>query len=789
MSRVKTMSDPSPRTFPRWIVPVAAGVASLAVGVGSYLVTAPLATPRVVQPEVVIVDQLTLGDGFAPLDEVAAAGEPVLISAEVLRSDPVADAAATLAVALDAVDSVASGGTPATPETDPIGGLTVVDPCPEAGDPEASCPGGSRATVLASVAPPALELWAGQAVVESCLIEPTSTSVGYRLVTTVPVSITVRYVDGGRDQRKTYSTSADARRDWETSAEETGEWPTLAHCGVLTDLTPGWSGRVTFTATASDGSVAVDTLDLDTGPGLVVPPSFTRPLTNTALMISVPSTEFHSAKFHAIAVPFGDPAPACDFGEDADVLSPVTTAVETVTGEQLEAAGHLPTYVLRHAAFFVVPEASTVTVCAGVGIRSGWTIPETIFSEVLHSPDLVLPVVSVEGFEPAPGVRATEVALTAQTDLAAGDCGVWEVLDPDGAVLCDYRQLDGDFVGWDAALTVTARGSALGSTSERVFLVPVSPQECGLGCELPRTQYVDVPVSFRDPCIGDGCSASFLGTVRLRVDWEHGTRSWFGDWLRDDAPQPSSAAPALETLTSPVPATEVGANGDLWVNVPLETDVPASAVVEAYRLEEARDPVLIDTWTGADLDTSHVASLGPLEGGGAYYGFRVSLTDADGDTSVYSWLGGEDRGWARGVLRTPTADVPMTAEVTLQAADGAEIAVGVADLDVGGYLGWRQPGTRIDDVACGSGAVTVPFDSAVADIAGRNPTTRVWLRVQVSPLGENGVDPTGCTWRGARPPAEVFIAEVPYRDILDGATVTVTTESGYTAVIRLTPAG
>ncbi|MEQ1736762.1 MAG: hypothetical protein ABL886_10235, partial [Rhodoglobus sp.] len=184
----------------------------------------------------------------------------------------------------------------------------------------------------------------------------------------------------------------------------------------------------------------------------------------------------------------------------------------------------------------------------------------------------------------------------------------------------------------------------------------------------------------------------------------------------------------------------------------------------------------------------HEAALGPLEGGGIYYGFLVRLTDAEGDTSVYSWRGGEERSWSRGILRTPEAEVSMMAAVTVQAVGGGAIAVGVADLDVGGALEWRQPGTRIDDVVCGSDPVTVPFDSDTANIQGTNPTTRVWLRVQVSALGENGVDATGCTWRGGRPPAEVFIADIPYRDILDGVTATVTTESGYTAVIRLTPA-
>lgn len=505
-------------------------------------------------------------------------------------------------------------------------------------------------------------------------------------------------------------------------------------------------------------------------------------------MVSVPSGELGSAQFHAIAVPFGEPAASCDFGEDADTLSPVTTATDTVTPEQLEAGGYLPNYVLRQAAFFVVPEASTVTVCAGLGGRTGGTVPDTIFSEVLHSPDLVLPVVSVVGFETAPEVRATDVTITAASDLSAPDCGNWELSDASGTILCDYTQLDGDFVGWDAALTLTARGSALGSTGERVFVVPVSPQECGLGCELPRTQFVDVPVSFRDPCIGDGCPASFLGTARLRVDWEHGTRSWFGDWLRDDAPAPSPDTPNLDTVTRPAPVTDVRVNGDLWAGVVLETDVPASAVVEAYRLNEAIEPVLVATWADTDLETSHVAALGPLEGGGIYYGFLVRLTDADGDTSVYSWRGGEERSWSRGILYTPSPDVPMTAEVTVQAVDGGAIAVGVADLHVGGVLGWQQPGTRIDDVACGTGSVSVPFDSEVADIAGRNPITTVRLTVQVSPRGENGVDEIGCTWRGARPPAEVFIARIPYRDLLDGVTATVTTESGYTAVIRLTPA-
>ncbi len=777
--------NPTPRPMPRWILPVVAGVASIAVGVTSFLVTAPFAAPRVVPPETIIVDQLTLNDGFESLADVAAEGEPQLLSASVPRSNPDADAAATLAAALDAIDATARGEEPAESESEPAGGITVLDPCLGASSPDDPCPDGSRATVLASVAAQALQVWAEPAIFESCTVESRTTSVGYAFITTLPVSVTVRWVDGGRDKSDSFVTSAAARERWATSAAGEEGGSRITHCGSVSGLTAGWSGRLTFTATAEDGSTASATLDVGTGAGLVVPPSYARPLTNSAVMVSVPSNQYAQAQFHAIAVPFGERAAECDFGEFADTLAPATTASDTVTAEQLDAAGYLPAYVRRHAAFFVVPEASTITFCAGVG--SEGRLFDTIFSEVLHSPDLVLPVVSVVGFEVAPGVRANEVELSARSELSAPVCGSWRLFDAPGTILCDYSRINGDYLGWDAALTIKSRGSALGSSAERDLLVPVSPQPCGLGCELPTTQFVDVPVSYRDPCLGNGCPASFLGTVRLQVDWEHGTRSWFSDWLSAGA-GPALETPTFDTISFPAPVTEVREDGILWAGVGLETDVPTSVVVEAYRLEEGEEPVLAATWTDTSVSTEHAGALGPLEGGGVWYGFLARFTDAEGDTSVYSWRGGKEREWAHGILLTPTAEVRMTAEVTVQAADGGPIAVGVAELIVGNVPGWQQPETGIREIVCGSGPVRVPFTSDAGTSGGRNPTTGVALLVEVSPLGENGVDATGCTWRGDRPPAESFIARIPYRDALDGVTATVTTESGYTAVIRLTPA-
>jgi hypothetical protein len=795
------------RGIPAWLLPVVAGVAAVAVGVTGFLIASPFAAPREADPEVVAAWELRTNDGFTPLAEVAAAGEPELAPTTVLRTDGVADAAAAIADALADADALAAGDEPSDREPAPFDGVTVLDPCPEAGDPAEDCPEGSRATVLATIAPPPLQVWAGWAAAEDCEIEPTTTSVGFRIVTTRPVSVAMRYFDDGRDQTATIATNAAQRAAWEASgADEDGEWLLITHCGILNDLTAGWTGILTVTVTADDGSTASDTVWLGTGAGLVVPPSWTRIINRTSLMVSVPGVLTTTAKFHALAVPFGQPTPSCDFSEFADVLDPVTTVAETITAAQLEERGYLARYTTRHTAFFVVPEASTVVVCAGSseGSPRDWTVPEHLFSEVLYSPDLALPVITVEGFAVAPGVRANEVEITGSPGGAPRACGRWSAGDTeDGAVLCNYAGLDGSYPGWDAAYVLTARGSALGSASERVFVLPVSPQNCGLGCELPETTYIDVPISFRDPCLGD-CPASFLGTVRLRVDWEHGTRSWQRDWLREEGPAPASDFPVLETESSPGPFTPVGADGDQFGTVRILTDVPTIATLSVYRISESAEPVLVDTRSTSALETERWMTFGPLEGGYVYYGLRVELTDAEGDTSVYASHHRDVRPWARGYFQTEAAEQTMAAQVTVSAADGAEVVVGSSELRVGsgglfavdtsegprlvarGF--WEGFRSSFDEVICGAGALEVPFDNETSLVAAANPDTSLRLRLSIATRAEveaEGGD-IGCAWRGAGRTTETFDATIPYRDLLDGASVTVTNENGYTATIRLT---
>jgi len=784
------MTNTEPRTVPSWLTPVVASVAALAVGVTGFLVASPFATPRMAELTTVDAFVLPAVEAVSPVGASSVDENGVVVARSVTTlpvTAPIDDLRVAMTEALAEAETESTGEVPDTAPDEPVdtSGLTVLDPCPEAGGSDADCPTGTRATVLKSIDLPALDLWftLDRTPVE-CPAVTTSTSIALRVATNIPATISLWYEAGGMTITQEFEKTLAERSEWQ-SAAEAGEFRWLLHCVELVDLPDAWSGVVTIRAVADDGTVVTRAPRFTADTSLVTPPSWVRPVGRSAVMISVPAIDTNTVQLRAIAVPFGQPTPSCDFGDDVPgVLEPLEVVQERFTREELEARGYVTAFVKRFTAGFIVPEASTVTLCAGTfPAVGGGVLPDSVFSEVFYSPDLVLPVVTVSEFAIADGVRP-EVSLTARIGSSDGQvCGEWQTGRPVGeaAVVCRYAAFDGK-AGWDSALVVTAEGTGFDSTLTQSFVLPISPQSCGLNCELPATQFVDVPVSSRAPCIGS-CPPSYLGTVRLQIDWEHGTRSWFGDWLREEAGAPDSDAPLLDTAQRPELEPLVAGESTQRASVRIATDVPTTMRLTVQRIVDFDVSEVVQEVVSTEFATERTVELGPLAAGSVYYALRVELTDADGNTSVYSPLSEAARSWVNAVFRTDVPQVSTSVDVSITAPDGLPLAIGTTELLIGGGR-WFERRDRIDEKWCTTGPV--PFTETTATVYARSPSG-FRLTAGVTRAPDSADDQSTCLIRGAQP-IEEFTGTISYDDIFTGATVTVTNENGYIATLRLSPA-
>ena len=168
---------------------------------------------------------------------------------------------------------------------------------------------------------------------------------------------------------------------------------------VLRDLPGDWSGQVSIIGIDDAGNrVEIQNYVAVPADG-IVPPFEVEPLNSTIVMISIPTVDVSSVRFTAFVVPFGDDPAPCEFDSDADNELEVAGVVEDhFTRAELDARNYRREYVERHAAAFVVPEASTISLCAGWVDAHGWSssIPDHVYSQVVHSPDRILPVVTVD---------------------------------------------------------------------------------------------------------------------------------------------------------------------------------------------------------------------------------------------------------------------------------------------------------------------------------------------------------------------------------------------------------
>jgi len=401
-----------------------------------------------------------------------------------------------------------------------------------------------------------------------------------------------------------------------------------------------------------------------------------EPLSNSGMMMSVATERNADVRFAAFVVPFGRPARACDFDTDGRSIPSFAQFDEEVSETYLVERGLDPSYRERHTAGFVLPEASTITLCAGWGFRGARSnVPTNTFSEVWTSPDLTMPVITVSRAIMDARVRTAaldDIVLTGFVGDTGNECGQWRPWGENSPALCDYTVGQAATPSWDLPLGLKTVTTAFGSTAKHFYTIPVYPKVCGVGCVTPEPEFYDIPLEARNPCLGNGCGESRAGSVRLRVEWVDGQDSWADTWLREDAPAPVSTAPVFDR-SAVVTLGEVSADRvSQTVELRVSTDREASVVL---RLAETFSGAVVYAREVVDPEfrRSRVMRFDDVPMGRTY-SMVLEVTSRDGTTNVYAADPARGRTWAGGVFATSRSNIDVEASMSISRTDGGPVA-------------------------------------------------------------------------------------------------------------------
>ena len=531
-------------TIPKWLLPVLAIVAAVAVGVAATLIglrfqpqESVASTPETVTAPVLApltpVDNDDPGSGYIwglsdtlGTQDVAAPGVvlPDLdLQGALDRFAAATDPAAELeAIAADAETD---------PAPDPAG-----DPCALAdGTPPADCPPGVTGAIFALVTPPEFRV-TGQAYppTESeygvrgnplgplwCLpsVGLGDTDVPFGILSTVPATFRVLYwPEGHTDRSLSVSAAApDNSAAWVSqlgSAVSAGDLPPLQRCVVFPDLEPETAYRAQIIGTTPEGLVRISGAIAFNSSGAPTRPAaefqvlgqnyvFVRALHSADQRVEVravitnPPGGISGGDAHLTGCPNGPSA-----------LSAIAGQIYDVPEAEVVALNAPRDYVKRTASVFRVPEGADVIFCArwlpsGSDITS-WERNAPLFETVasFSAPDRILPVLTLDAGGPASEV-GTDIRLVVSTAEGVV-CGETDLL-VDGAVprdnpvLCDpsvlasasarerdRRYWSEEFSG-DLVLTTTLTKND-GSIETNTAIIPASRSNCFGVCDLPRPQ-------------------------------------------------------------------------------------------------------------------------------------------------------------------------------------------------------------------------------------------------------------------------------------------------------------
>lgn len=780
-------------------MPIVASLAALAVGVGAFAIAAPFAAPRTVEPELLDAWVLPTSTGLTPLafeaSEPQAPIDELLSPTTVSTADPASPASVRAAMEAMVAERAAldrevpdSLVVPLSRLSSADVGLIGSDPCALVPLTGGACPDGARATVLDTdfSRPLALRLTNQLRCVDG---ERQRNDYEFMAYTNRPVSLTVEYRASTDTRTLTIETTDDAREAWLDAGAQGFVW----HCIALTELPPNWGDTVRILATDERGGTAEVEQRLnwiDTG---AEPPSWVEPMSDSGVIISIPAKFTSTVRFLAFAVPFGQDAPVCDFDDVENAIQPFEQIRAQFSPQQLRDLGYREIFTERHTASFVVPEASTVSVCAGwVNNSYVWegNIPDEIYGQVLHSPDLAYPTVSVveSGFDD--WIESNPVFLRATLGGTDRSCGSWRTGLSHDRVICDLTPFAAEpDPAWSTALVVSTRQEGTPPGAERRYTYFINPKPCGPGCDSIAPVFLDVPLPAQTECLGNGCPRVLRGWVRLKVDWVDGQDSWLSDWGREDTPPEGADTPVLDrslgiTVGAPsadglTAAATAAIVTDREVTMRAELSVDFSLSGDSARIARTPDLVIVDD----EFFARRTIDLGALEVMSAYT-LAVTLTDREGNVSRYSGDGERGLTWPAAFVYVDAVPLGVRATLTASRPDRGPVVVGETAVTIGSAAFTTIP--RSTWFHCGTDDYAVIRDDYQLALLRRTVAVRV--RSEAFIPSALGADDDTCPSTLVRLRGEVptidQVVRVPLDQLLAGTTITLES-SGLELRLRL----
>jgi hypothetical protein len=812
-------------TVPKWLIPVLAAVAAIAVGVAAALFAVRFAEPEtvLVAPELIEVPVLAPVADDIPLEEVvAAAGDeipvsPTVTTEEVVDPDSVPEGAVPeelaallddLETADDPADVMPSPGAPASDT--PTG-----DPCADA--PGDDCPEGAPGTIRALGGElPALTVWSTGANNAACPAPDEAGSLRFWARVNAPVTFNLRISQG--DARSQVVETTDEQIDQWLEDSASGEEAWIEYCIEIVDLIPDVLAIVYLDATDELDRRATRSLSFAVGDTLTIPPTRIHPIGDSLVFVSAPHRADNALRMYVIA---GDreTQPTCSY-DGLSRLRYLTTVraphTEEVSAEYLETHDYEPAYTRRTSATFAVPANTPLIVCVGwfpaTDTRPTFDqdTPMRVSEYRMTSPDVVAPVVTVAELVLTEAVADGGIRLRGSTENGQL-CGWWSAppFTAGGSnVVCDFGALLG-YTDAGGSLLVTTEVDTPEGLAVNNVLLDVSLLSCVDGCS-GRTRSFDVELSkFIRPSriCSEDCRINVgetAGIARLRATWPASTAGtgagWvLGDWREGSAVLSRDPLPELDTRSefSVVPSGDP-ADRTFRATAAIRVDRPVTVVAELISRAGIPDlcprPGGTSRWESTTRSTLHTITFEGLCFGTAH-AVSVTLTAADGATRTYAYESPTDATsafWLGAGFSTPAQTLPVVVnDLRISTGDPERVValeslrVIIGGVDARMLSGHPEQRCWVGDV---NGLRSGLSDASVGETVTIQVTAR--LRDATEPANpDTSRFPTRCREGFSYADVEVleFRGYVSYDDFIAGPTVTITDpDTGYSVQMRLT---
>ena len=731
-------------TIPKWLLPVIAIVAGLAVATASTLIgmrfasptaTAPLKTETV--PILAPTGPSATDAGTDPYAVSGAVGAAEIVSpgqrgATVVGADSqrTIDGYNATGVLDPGVGYVAPAPGAAGSASDTgLAPLPADDPCASS-SPPSGCPDGIHSVVIAdthdapaldariftnpatssvgtSIYCPSGDLARGEA-----WVDVTSNTPGVAHVSWSAIG------DGVASAPVDAPTDPGLKASFDDYHTRTGGYAEnrwiFQHCKKLTGLDPTKHYLVTATFTdelsRSEGPL-IATLDARGRP--TIPPVLAVPLGTGLLYVSVPSpsqTDGVRPVIHAWSIGRGDSADCSGFGQHPDIPAIQAPVVVDVPAAELDRQNYDPNYRSRDVRIYSVPEGTTVVICARwfTAAAPSWSAstPTLQKSIVVTSPDAITPVVTLHSLELGKQVEpgAVNVSVSTPTGLS---CSQWtgpaEGAGPGrvavGVPICDVAA-SGD--GFEGRLSVTTNVRVGSNHLVKTSLLQLQRTSCTGVCSLPEAMRyrIDLPTvteatglcgngfPWEDPCTPPTQQVS-LGSAVLDVSWVQGPTPGNRGWLIGTpdntlpAPGATPVGPQLDTTAFPV----VGLVADrLRGSARYTLKVNEAATYTATIAGECFPAGYTLTQTGhtsPNPDGTNGFTLAWDRLCPSHgYSVGISLTDAAHHTTTWSISGAQNR-WDGSLFGLPTPTVHVVGTLYVGPLNGQHTAYGVPRISLG----------------------------------------------------------------------------------------------------------